>query len=341
MSATLEAIETNGNSVTKLLNGDIIKKSNNSISNTAVATTTINGAEPMDSDDIDQTVDSERVQLKQESCRMIVESDQEEADYDDDDTETTTTNPNNITNSTVETQIKIELKPVLTNGHHNGNETNGNGNDHDMEEESGTHEEVNNTNIVPDSKPVLLKTEPDENIEEKRKRRIALKREKHFKLKQLQLDLKKEEAKLMLLKRLYYSQHIVPQPGNSVNNNNNSNSNANQQRNLHNSLQQKQNQLNNSNSKNPSQLIKNNQAPSFNNLNNQLQQQQAQNQKQQLLNKKVSCYLFHHVSSFESKKSATSKKKYTNHSSCSFRVLLSEWNLFHLAFTKYFIDDNF
>lgn len=340
MSATLEAIETNGNSVTKLLNGDIIKKSNNSISNTAVATTTINGAEPMDSDDIDQTVDSERVQLKQESCRMIVESDQEEADYDDDDTETTTTNPNNITNSTVETQIKIELKPVLTNGHHNGNETNGNGNDHDMEEESGTHEEVNNTNIVPDSKPILLKTEPDENIEEKRKRRIALKREKHFKLKQLQLDLKKEEAKLMLLKRLYYSQHIVPQPGNSVNNNN-SNSNANQQRNLHNSLQQKQNQLNNSNSKNPSQLIKNNQAPSFNNLNNQLQQQQAQNQKQQLLNKKVSCYLFHHVSSFESKKSATSKKKYTNHSSCSFRVLLSEWNLFYLAFTKYFIDDNF
>ena len=37
-----------------------------------------------------------------------------------------------------------------------------------------------------------------------------LKREKYLKLKQLELDLKKEEAQLMLFKRLYYSQRLAP-----------------------------------------------------------------------------------------------------------------------------------
>lgn len=43
-------------------------------------------------------------------------------------------------------------------------------------------------------------------------RRSALKQAKAKKLKQLQIDLKNEEAKLILLKRLYYSQRIASQP---------------------------------------------------------------------------------------------------------------------------------
>ena len=44
-------------------------------------------------------------------------------------------------------------------------------------------------------------------------KRTVLKRAKAQKLKQLQIDLKNEEAKLILLKRLYYSQRIATQPG--------------------------------------------------------------------------------------------------------------------------------
>ena len=45
-----------------------------------------------------------------------------------------------------------------------------------------------------------------------RSKRKALKKTKSLKLKQLQIDLKNEEAKLILLKRLYYSQRISNQP---------------------------------------------------------------------------------------------------------------------------------
>lgn len=45
-----------------------------------------------------------------------------------------------------------------------------------------------------------------------RSKRNALKQAKSLKLKQLQIDLKNEEAKLILLKRLYYSQRISNQP---------------------------------------------------------------------------------------------------------------------------------
>ena len=43
-------------------------------------------------------------------------------------------------------------------------------------------------------------------------KRKQIKTEKTLQLKQLQIDLKNEEAKLILLKRLYYSQRITSQP---------------------------------------------------------------------------------------------------------------------------------
>lgn len=270
----LEANSLNGNTTNaKLINGDSLKSSNGGGGGGV--------DEAMESDDATPA----STEIKQE-CQMIVESDQE-ADYDDDDVDDTNANNNGNQEENTNLQneinnIKQEAKPVLTNGHAT-HLTNGvvTANDDEEEEDLKVNEtdtemlvdetHTTTTNDLDKTNLKNIKNEPDENnLEEKRKRRVMLKREKALKLKQLQLELKKEEAKLILFKRLYYSQRIVPSQQNNQ---------QSQQRNP-NSLQQRQNQLNNSNVNNKNAHIINNNnvkpgIPGNNGNGNQLQNQKA------------------------------------------------------------------
>ena len=123
-----------------------------------------------------------------------------------------------------ETELKQEIEPeiktegVITNG--------------TVSEESASHESLEEAAPAPcsPSTPLVVLSDEEQikleleklsqlaeidannNSELFRSRRTALKHAKAQKLKQLQIDLKNEEAKLILLKRLYYSQRIASQP---------------------------------------------------------------------------------------------------------------------------------
>ncbi len=75
----------------------------------------------------------------------------------------------------------------------------------ELSEEEQIQNELNKLNK-------LAEIDANNNSELFRSRRTALKHAKAQKLKQLQIDLKNEEAKLILLKRLYYSQRMTSQP---------------------------------------------------------------------------------------------------------------------------------
>lgn len=76
--------------------------------------------------------------------------------------------------------------------------------------ETETEEEELDRELKALSKLVELDT--NNNSEMYRSKRTLLKQAKASKLKQLQIDLKNEEAKLILLKRLYYSQRMTQTP---------------------------------------------------------------------------------------------------------------------------------
>lgn len=117
-----------------------------------------------------------------------------------------------------ETEIKTDVKPVLkkeeatvpseTKPHQNGID-NGHA-DPSETMETETEEEELNRELKALSKLVELDT--NNNSDMYRSKRTLLKHAKASKLKQLQIDLKNEEAKLILLKRLYYSQRITQTP---------------------------------------------------------------------------------------------------------------------------------
>lgn len=118
-----------------------------------------------------------------------------------------------------ETEIKPDVKPALkkeevtiaeTKPHMNGID-NGHAEPEAVNMEAGeTEEEELNRELKALSKLVELDT--NNNSEMFRSKRSLLKQVKANKLKQLQIDLKNEEAKLILLKRLYYSQRMTQTP---------------------------------------------------------------------------------------------------------------------------------
>ena len=123
-----------------------------------------------------------------------------------------------------ETEVKLEIKPetITTGSHLNGNASDESAN-HESSEEVATAISSPPTPVVVLSDEEQVQNQLDKlnqlaeldvknNSELFRSRRTALKHAKAQKLKQLQIDLKNEETKLILLKRLYYSQRIASQP---------------------------------------------------------------------------------------------------------------------------------
>lgn len=105
-----------------------------------------------------------------------------------------------------DTAVTAETKPHLNgmdNGHAEPSEA-------VATMETETEEEELERELKALSKLVELDT--NNNSEMYRSKRTLLKQTKANKLKQLQIDLKNEEAKLILLKRLYYSQRMTQAP---------------------------------------------------------------------------------------------------------------------------------
>ena len=106
-----------------------------------------------------------------------------------------------------ETEIKAEVKPAVKK-----EEPKLNGN-HELPAEeavAASEEEELSRELAALNKLVALDT--NNNAELYRSKRSLLKQAKASKLKQLQIELKNEEAKLILLKRLYYSQRMTQTP---------------------------------------------------------------------------------------------------------------------------------
>ena len=106
-----------------------------------------------------------------------------------------------------ETEIKAEVKPAVKK-----EEPKLNGN-HELPAEeavAASEEEELSRELAALNKLVALDT--NNNSELYRSKRSLLKQAKASKLKQLQIELKNEEAKLILLKRLYYSQRMTQTP---------------------------------------------------------------------------------------------------------------------------------
>jgi hypothetical protein len=106
-----------------------------------------------------------------------------------------------------ETEIKAEVKLAVKK-----EEPKLNGN-HELPAEeavAASEEEELSRELAALNKLVALDT--NNNSELYRSKRSLLKQAKASKLKQLQIELKNEEAKLILLKRLYYSQRMTQTP---------------------------------------------------------------------------------------------------------------------------------
>lgn len=106
-----------------------------------------------------------------------------------------------------ETEIKAEVKLAVKK-----EEPKLNGN-HELPAEeavAASEEEELSRELAALNKLVALDT--NNNSELYRSKRSLLKQAKASKLKQLQIELKNEEAKLILLKRLYYSQQMTQTP---------------------------------------------------------------------------------------------------------------------------------
>lgn len=124
-----------------------------------------------------------------------------------------------------ETEVKSEIQTeTIKESHLNGTESNS-GTNYDSSKEATAVIDNAKTPIeeLSDKEQIkkqleklnqLAEIDVNNNSELFRSRRTAFKHAKAQKLKQLQIDLKNEEAKLILLKRLYYSQRIASQPAN-------------------------------------------------------------------------------------------------------------------------------
>jgi hypothetical protein len=106
-----------------------------------------------------------------------------------------------------ETEIKAEVKPAVKK-----EEPKLNGNHELPAEEAVAASEEEELSRERAALNQLVALDTNNNSEPYRSKRSLLKQAKASKLKQLQIELKNEEAKLILLKRLYYSQRMTQTP---------------------------------------------------------------------------------------------------------------------------------